>query len=130
MPEFLRRYPKVDVRLRLEDHYMGLIDDRIDLALRITDRPAPGLIGRPLMTIEHLLCATPRYLVQQGTPRAPRELAEHSCIYLGETPSDARWRFCRKKPWRSMWGPLRSICQPNCGYLSIIWWRASASTPR
>ncbi|MBC3214405.1 LysR family transcriptional regulator [Serratia fonticola] len=95
MPEFLRRYPQVDVHLRLEDRYMDLIDDRVDLALRITDRPSPGLIGRPLMTIEHLLCATPHYLAQQGTPRHPRDLTEHSCIYLGETPSDARWRFRR-----------------------------------
>ena len=61
MPEFLRRYPKVDVRLRLEDRYMDLIDDRVDLALRITDRPSPGLIGRQLMRIDHLLCATPHY---------------------------------------------------------------------
>lgn len=47
------------------------------------------------MTIEHLLCATPQYLAQQGIPRHPRDLTEHSCIYLGETPSDSRWRFRR-----------------------------------
>ncbi|WP_206194482.1 LysR family transcriptional regulator [Serratia proteamaculans] len=95
MPEFLRRYPKVDVRLRLEDRYMDLIDDRVDLALRITERPSPGLIGRQLMTIEHLLCATPGYLAQHGTPQHPQDLAQHSCIYLGETPNDARWKFRR-----------------------------------
>ena len=93
MPEFLRRYPKVDVRLRLEDRYMDLIDDRVDLALRITDRPSPGLIGRQLMRIDHLLCATPHYLTQHGTPQHPHDLAAHSCIYLGETPSDAQWKF-------------------------------------
>ncbi|POW98508.1 transcriptional regulator [Serratia marcescens] len=95
MPEFLRRYPKVDVRLRLEDRYMDLIDDRVDLALRITDRPSPGLIGRQLMRIDHLLCATPHYLAQHGTPQHPHDLAAHSCIYLGETPSDAQWKFHR-----------------------------------
>jgi len=95
MPEFLRRYPKVDVRLRLEDRYMDLIDDRVDLALRITDRPSPGLIGRQLMRIDHLLCATPHYLAQHGTPQHPHDLAAHSCIYLGETPSDAQWKFRR-----------------------------------
>ncbi|CAI0726070.1 LysR family transcriptional regulator [Serratia ficaria] len=95
MPEFLRRYPKVDVRLRLEDRYMDLIDDRVDLALRITDRPSPGLIGRQLMRIDHLLCATPHYLAQHGAPRQPQDLTAHSCIYLGETPNDARWKFRR-----------------------------------
>lgn len=84
MPEFLRRYPKVDVRLRLEDRYMDLIDDRVDLALRITDRPSPGLIGRQLMRIDHLLCATPHYLAQHGAPQHPHDLAAHSCIYLGK----------------------------------------------
>ncbi|CAI0899921.1 LysR family transcriptional regulator [Serratia quinivorans] len=96
IPEFLRRYPKVDVRLRLEDRYMDLIDDRVDLALRITERPSPGLIGRQLMTIEHLLCATPGYLAQHGAPQHPQDLAQHSCIYLGETPNDARWKFRRE----------------------------------
>ncbi|MGG4624451.1 LysR family transcriptional regulator [Serratia odorifera] len=95
MPEFLRRYPQVDVRLRLEDRYMDLIEDRVDLALRITDRPSPGLIGRQLMTVDHLLCATPHYLAQHGTPQQPQDLAQHSCIYLGETPNDARWKFRR-----------------------------------
>ncbi|OKB67235.1 transcriptional regulator [Serratia marcescens] len=95
MPEFLRRYPKVDVRLRLEDRYMDLIDDRVDLALRITDRPSPGLIGRQLMRVDHLLCATPHYLAQHGTPRRPHDLAAHCCIYLGETPDDSQWKFRR-----------------------------------
>jgi transcriptional regulator, LysR family len=65
------------------------------VALRITDRPSPGLIGRQLMRIDHLLCATPHYLTQHGTPQHPHDLATHSCIYLGETPSDAQWKFRR-----------------------------------
>ncbi|KAF0863711.1 LysR family transcriptional regulator [Pseudomonas sp. LD120] len=93
MPEFLRRYPKVDVELLHEDRDVDLIDDNVDLAIRITDRPPPGLIGRQLLRIDHLLCATPQYLAQHGTPVHPQELRQHSCIYLGETPSDARWKF-------------------------------------
>jgi DNA-binding transcriptional LysR family regulator len=95
MPEFLRRYPQVDIQLRLEDRYMDLIDDRVDLALRITERPSLGLIGRPVMAVEHLLCATPHYLAQHGTPQHPHDLTAHSCIYLGETPNDSRWKFLR-----------------------------------
>ncbi|MCK9817994.1 LysR family transcriptional regulator [Pseudomonas sp. MAFF 302046] len=95
MPEFLRRYPKVDVELLHEDRDVDLIDDHVDLAIRITDRPPVGLIGRQLLRIDHLLCATPRYLEERGTPAHPHDLLEHSCIYLGETPSDARWKFRR-----------------------------------
>ena len=93
MPEFLRRYPLVDVELLHEDRDVDLIDDNVDLAIRITDRPSPGLIGRQLLRIDHLLCATPHYLAEHGTPAHPQDLRQHSCIYLGETPSDARWKF-------------------------------------
>lgn len=91
--DFLRLYPRVDVQMILEDRYVDLIDDNVDLTIRITDRPPPGLVGRQLLPIEHLLCATPHYLAEHGTPQHPHDLLEHSCIYLGETPSDARWKF-------------------------------------
>ncbi|MBC2385125.1 LysR family transcriptional regulator [Pseudomonas sp. WS 5106] len=93
MPAFLQRYPKVDVQLILEDRPVDLIDDNLDLILRISESPPPGLVGRPLFPIEHLLCATPQYLAEHGTPQHPHDLQEHSCIYLGETPADARWKF-------------------------------------
>lgn len=96
MPDFLVAHPKVDVLLRLEDRYMDLIDDQVDLAIRITDQPPPGLMGRRLMRIDHLLCATPHYLQEHGAPAHPQALKEHSCIYLGESPADARWRFRRQ----------------------------------
>lgn len=71
MPEFLRRYPKVDVQLILEDRQVDMIDDNVDLSIRITDSPPPGLVGRQLLPIEHLLCATPQYLAEHGTPSHP-----------------------------------------------------------
>ena len=93
MPEFLRRYPNVDVQLILEDRHVDLIDDNVDLSICITDQPPPGLVGRQLFPIEHLLRATPAYLAEHGVPERPEDLRDHSCIYLGETPADARWKF-------------------------------------
>jgi DNA-binding transcriptional LysR family regulator len=95
MPDFLARYPQVDVLLRLEDRYMDLFDEQIDLAIRITDQPPPGLMGRRLLRIDHLLCATPEYLAQHGMPAQPQDLKTHNCIYLGEEPGDSRWKFRR-----------------------------------
>ncbi|KPA93750.1 LysR family transcriptional regulator [Pseudomonas asplenii] len=95
MPAFLRRYPQVDVQMILEDRPVDLIEDNVDLILRITDHPPVGLVGRQLIPIEHLLCATPHYLAEHGTPRHPHDLLEHSCIYLGDTPNDSRWKFRR-----------------------------------
>ncbi|WP_435947153.1 LysR family transcriptional regulator [Dryocola sp. BD586] len=93
MPEFLARNPQVDVCLRLEDRYMDLIDDGVDLALRITNTPSPGLYGKPLMPVTHIICATPEYMARHGTPKEPGDLRAHSCISLGETPADSRWKF-------------------------------------
>ncbi|MFO6418626.1 LysR family transcriptional regulator [Hylemonella sp. W303a] len=95
MPDFLARHPQVDVLLRLEDRYMDLYDEQIDLAIRITDRPPLGLMGRRLLRIEHMVCATPEYLARHGTPAQPQDLKSHNCIYLGEEPSDSRWKFRR-----------------------------------
>lgn len=96
IPEFLERYPQIDVCLRLEDRYMDLIDDGVDLALRITNTPSPGLYGKRLMPITHVICATPEYLRRAGTPQHPQDLRAHSCISLGETPADSRWKFTRE----------------------------------
>ncbi|MFG6653350.1 LysR family transcriptional regulator [Scandinavium sp. M-37] len=96
MIEFLARFPQVDVCLRLEDRVLDFIDDGIDLALRITHSPSPGLHGKPLMPVTHVICATPDYLQQHGTPQTPQELMAHSCISLGEMPADARWKFRRE----------------------------------
>lgn len=93
MAEFLERYPDVDVCLRLEDRYMDLIDDGVDLALRISQSPSPGLYGKALMPVSHVICATPTYLRRYGTPDSPQALREHCCISLGETPADSRWKF-------------------------------------
>ncbi|GHD62151.1 LysR family transcriptional regulator [Jeongeupia chitinilytica] len=97
LPAFLARHPDVDVQLILTDRDVDPYEDDVDLVLRITETPPPGLAARPLMRIQHLLVAAPAYLAARGTPAHPRELAGHSCIYLGETPDDARWQFRRDK---------------------------------
>ena len=95
IPAFLARYPKVDVQLLLSDRYVDLIDEAVDLAIRITDEPSPGLMGRRLMDVRHMLCATPDYLANHGVPGHPQDLKTHNCIYLSEDPRDCRWTFQR-----------------------------------
>ena len=95
MPAFLARYPEVDVQLIITDRTVDLFEESVDLAIRITDAPPPGLAGRPLTTIRHLVCASSQYLAAHGTPAHPRDLAQHSCLYLGEDDRDRHWRFQR-----------------------------------
>lgn len=93
MPAFLARYPEVDVQLIITDRVVDLFEEAVDLAIRLTDAPPPGLAGRPLMPVLHRVCASPNYLRTHGTPVHPRELAQHSCLYLGEDERDRHWRF-------------------------------------
>ena len=95
VPAFLQRYPEVDVQLVVTDREVDLLAEAIDVALCITDSPPPGLAGRPLTQLPHLICATPQYLDQHGRPRHPQDLAQHSCLALGEHPGDQTWRFQR-----------------------------------
>ncbi len=92
---FLARYPQVDVQLIVTDRTVDLYQEVIDLAIRVGDAPPPGLAGRPLMHLRHMLCASPAYLGLHGEPAHPRDLAAHSCLYLGEDERDRHWRFRR-----------------------------------
>lgn len=124
MMAFFHRYPQVDVCLRLEDRPLDFIDDGIDLALRITDTPSPGLHGKPLMPIRHVICATEPYLQQHGTPYTPQDLRAHCCISLGETPADARWKFRRegKSETVQTYGGTPPTIPPSASTrLSSIW---------
>ncbi|KKD00982.1 LysR family transcriptional regulator [Photobacterium halotolerans] len=91
--EFLSLYPDIDVHLVLDDQALDLIEQEIDILFRITRQPPQGLIGRSLMPIAHVLCASPEYLSRRGTPNHPKALTQHSCISLGENDADSKWRF-------------------------------------
>jgi len=95
IPEFLAKYPQVDVIFSMEDRPVDLIEDHVDLAFSVTDNPPPGLKGRRLFRIEQIVCATPKYLQRAGTPQNPKELTAHSCITLSENPVDSRWKFSK-----------------------------------
>ncbi len=95
MASFLQHYPEVNVQLVITDRTVDLFQEAIDLAISITDSPPPGLAARPLVRIRHLVCASPTYLAAHGTPAHPRDLVQHSCLYLGEDAQDRHWRFRR-----------------------------------
>lgn len=95
MPGFLDAYPDVDLQLVFTDRDVDPLADDVDLVVRLTDHPPPGLAGRPLGVVRWVLCAAPAYLAARGMPDTPRELARHDCLHLGESPDDGRWRLRR-----------------------------------
>lgn len=95
LPAFRRRYPKVMLDLQLNDQVVDIIEQRIDVAVRIGDLADSRLLSRRLMP--HRLCAyaSPSYLATRGTPTHPDELAEHDTVNLRyqSTGQAFRWPF-------------------------------------
>lgn len=90
--QYLKRHPQVAVDLQMNNRTVNLVEERIDLALRITNELDPNLIARPLSSCASVVCASPAYLAAYGTPRHPQDLALHNCLtysYFGKS----LWHF-------------------------------------
>jgi DNA-binding transcriptional LysR family regulator len=93
---FLRRYPQTAIDLVVDNRTINLVEERIDLAVRITHDLDPNLIARPLGTCESVVVAAPSYLTAHGTPRRVEDLAVHNCLtysYFGRS----LWKFTDAK---------------------------------
>lgn len=77
---FQRQYPKLRLELLVADRAVDLVEDRIDLAVRISKQLDPALVARPLADCRSVLCASPAYVAEQGRPRSLEELTEHRCV--------------------------------------------------
>lgn len=77
---YLQRYPEVSVDLQVRNEMVHLVEERIDLAIRVSNELDPNIIARPLGRCDSVICASPDYLQQQGTPSRPEQLSEHNCL--------------------------------------------------
>jgi DNA-binding transcriptional LysR family regulator len=82
LPEFLQRYPRIKVHVHLADQMIDLISEGFDLAIRIGTLADSNLAARRLAPNQRVLCASPHYLRQRGTPRTPADLEKHDCLQL------------------------------------------------
>ncbi len=91
--DFLNRYPEVQVRLSMTSSKMDLIESGIDLAIRIGHLEDSSLIARKIVMSCSLLCASPKYLAERGTPTHPSELSAHRCLSYRTNQGKNYWRF-------------------------------------
>jgi DNA-binding transcriptional LysR family regulator len=93
MTAYLKRYPEVSGELRLEDRMVNLVEDGIDLAVRIGLLDDSSLVARQVGEMRRIVVASPAYLRAHGEPRTPGALASHQTIQFGATSGSAEWRF-------------------------------------
>src|SRR5579859_6727937 len=78
--EFLAAYPDINLRLLLVDRVVDLVEENVDLALRIAELADSSMIARPLGHVRMVVSTSPEYIERRGTPKHPSELVRHDCI--------------------------------------------------
>lgn len=93
LPEFLRRYPELEMEVTLNDRFVDLVEEGFDAAVRITRLEDSTLIARRLAPCRGWICAAPAYLERRGRPQRPEELSRHNCLIYAYARQTKEWRL-------------------------------------
>jgi DNA-binding transcriptional LysR family regulator len=93
LPEFLARYPRITFEFLVTNRVVDLVDDNIDLALRVGPLGDSGFVARKISDLTQVVCASPGYLAGHGVPVHPQDLAQHACLTLSHVPDARTWQF-------------------------------------
>lgn len=94
--KFMLQHPAVRIELSLTDRLVDLIEDNVDVAIRIGDLRDSSLIAKKLASCRMLLCAAPSYLKRRGSPKHPRDLNDHTRLFYTYWLQNDEWRFTRR----------------------------------
>ena len=108
---FVQRYPKVNIDLLLVDRFTNLVEEGLDVAVRVGELPDSSLVAVPVGQARRVVCASPDYLRRQGKPRVPQDVAAHRCVrFTGVAPRD-EWDFRMGR--REVAIPITSVISCN-----------------
>jgi DNA-binding transcriptional LysR family regulator len=91
--EFLKAYPDISLRLILTDRVVDMVDENIDIAIRIGPLPDSSMIATRIGWIRIVVCASPCYVKAHGRPKQLSELGKHDCITIDDHAAPAGWKF-------------------------------------
>jgi DNA-binding transcriptional LysR family regulator len=95
MSAYLTRFPEVSGELRLSDRTINLVEEGVDLAVRIGHLPDSSLVARHVGEMRRIVVASNNYLKQRGEPTTPEAIASHETIQFGAISAAPDWRFVR-----------------------------------
>ncbi len=93
IPDFLARYPDLRIQLTLSESIVNLVEEEVDVAIRIAQLPDSSLIARKLGSARRMVVASPAYLERHGVPRTPGDLKDHNCLRLSTATHFNQWEF-------------------------------------
>ncbi|WP_343713439.1 LysR family transcriptional regulator [Inquilinus sp.] len=96
IPAFLARHPELSLDLNLDDRRVDIVKEGYDVAIRGSDRlEESSLVARRLMTLDHVICASPGYFRLRGQPQRPEDLGRHDCVQFTLSGHADDWEFRR-----------------------------------
>ena len=96
--EFLAAYPQINVRMLLTDRNLHLIEDHVDMAVRIGPLPDSTMIGTRVGLMRTVVCASPKLLAEQGVPKSPEDLAGLPCVNFERLSPASAWPYMPIRP--------------------------------
>ena len=93
MTQFARSYPRVSLDVRFDDRFVNLVEEGVDVAVRIGALTDSSLVARKLSSTRVLVCAAPAYLAEHGEPETPEDLTAHDCLLYSYLSTANVWRF-------------------------------------
>jgi len=96
--EFLAAYPQINVRMLLTDRNLHLIEDHVDMAVRIGPLPDSTMIGTRVGLMRTVVCASPKLLAEQGVPKSPEDLAGLPCVNFEFLSPASAWPYMPIRP--------------------------------
>ncbi|VEA64137.1 D-malate degradation protein R [Serratia plymuthica] len=94
LPQFMQRYPELQVELTLDDRVLDIVAAGFDISLRIRRHlPDSSLSARSLGEVQQRICAAPAYLAQYGTPKTVAQLQHHQCLAYSLAEKPGHWHF-------------------------------------
>jgi DNA-binding transcriptional LysR family regulator len=117
--EFLKNYPEIDVRLPLSDRNVHLIDDHVDVAVRIGALADSSTVATRVGAVRWVVCASPAYLAATGTPKVPEDLSALACISFNALTSATAWSFAAGKTRTQRTVPIHPRLSVNTAETAI-----------
>jgi len=111
--DYEKLYPEVKVLLSLQDLPMDLVEEGLDLAIRVGKLPDSSLVARPLASVRVVVCGAPSYFKTHGVPQTPDDLAQHNCLLYTEWTPKGEWLF--KGPEGEFSVPVSGDFEANLG---------------
>lgn len=105
--EFQRAFPDIRIRMQLTDRFVSLLEEHVDVAVRVGELPDSSMIATRVGLIQQVVCASPAYLKRRGAPKTPADLAKHDCVVHESSSGSSGWEFVTGKTTRTIHVPSR-----------------------